>query len=468
MKPVPKPSTSSFHHSSPQIAKTGRYNLFSTPLETSASLPAIPEPTTPTRQTTTVTMAVTHKPLSKANNNSSNGGVTTSESLNANKKRVLESPRVPGLADDGRTVKKARTLPLPTPSSPSRNKTNSPNIAPTTPRTPRRRDPNLPVAFALPPISVLPASPTTPKNTKLPTLTELLASEKKSKKAKGKEKSKPLQVVSEPDPIGNIVTADNRLIIVDPYAVGVNRVPHDAHQDLDSDLNPLSMDVNAEINNMDLDVGYVDPVVVDGDNFELELVSPTKSLSSIADSDEEEEDELADDIDGPLDLSFRPQATSTQVQPNFQRGRGPFVSKSNQPPPGSGGNRDSLSQVAGTDSWESVYKPTPTPASLSNQPGASSKNSNVGAPSSSAPYRFGAYNSQFESAVAAQVDRVDKLLERDVDYEGWLKDPDADDNDEAGGAGGFSLGSAGSLKSGGGQNGISYGYGKAFEYDESP
>ena len=33
---------------------------------------------------------------------------------------------------------------------------------------------------------------------------------------------------------------------------------------------------------------------------------------------------------------------------------------------------------------------------------------------------FGGYNSQF--AVAGQVDNVDKLLEKDVNYEGWLRD----------------------------------------------
>ncbi|KAF8891079.1 hypothetical protein CPB84DRAFT_1784343, partial [Gymnopilus junonius] len=46
-------------------------------------------------------------------------------------------------------------------------------------------------------------------------------------------------------------------------------------------------------------------------------------------------------------------------------------------------------------------------------------------PSSSNPFKY-AYNSQFESNVAKEVEKVNKLLESEirVDYDGWLKDPD--------------------------------------------
>ncbi|KIM73364.1 hypothetical protein PILCRDRAFT_15271 [Piloderma croceum F 1598] len=46
------------------------------------------------------------------------------------------------------------------------------------------------------------------------------------------------------------------------------------------------------------------------------------------------------------------------------------------------------------------------------------------------------YNSQFD--VEGQVDRVSELLERDVDFEGWLRDVDGEDEDGEGGEGGSS------------------------------
>ena len=121
---------------------------------------------------------------------------------------------------------------------------------------------------------------------------------------------------------------------------------------------------------------------------DIDLQSPTKSLSSLAGSDSEDD---VDELEDPGDISFNPVATSTQH---------PFV-----------GHKSGASQPTG-DSWASVYGdvgPRQVPASSAN----------------SFPY---AYNSQFESDVAKQVDRVDKLLEKDVDYDGWLKDPEEEED----------------------------------------
>jgi len=178
--------------------------------------------------------------------------------------------------------------------------------------------------------------PTTPKRQNLPTLTELLASAKKGKKSLKGVKPKP----TEEEPIAEFhfppplpVSEDNPYML-DPYAISVD------HSVLDIDI------------------------------------SPTKSLSSLAGSDSEDED---DDVnDKALDInfspsSFNPYATSTQHQNHPHEGcSSPFLGES-----GKAGAALSLG--------------------------------------------FGGYNSQFD--VAGQVDKVDKLLEKDVDYEGWLRDP---------------------------------------------
>jgi hypothetical protein len=78
------------------------------------------------------------------------------------------------------------------------------------------------------------------------------------------------------------------------------------------------------------------------------------------------------------------------------------------------------------------------------------------------------YNSQFESAVAAHVDKVDKLLEKDIDFETYAKalyDDKRTTLEEEGGDGDSH--SSGSLEEGSCPNGLSYGYGKAFDYDLS-
>ena len=181
--------------------------------------------------------------------------------------------------------------------------------------------------------------PTTPKRQNLPTLTELLASTKKGKKKPHSPKGlKPKSAVSSsidsstkpttkfrfPSPVPPTADLEYDPYMLDPYAINVD---HELDVDLD--------------------------------------VSPTKSLSSLAGSDSEDEnDELNHQAPG-LDFSlssFNPYATSTQHQ-NHARAGAPVLSSSG----------------------------------------------------------FGGYNSQFD--IAGQVDQVDKLLEKDVDYEKWSRDP---------------------------------------------
>ena len=119
----------------------------------------------------------------------------------------------------------------------------------------------------------------------------------------------------------------------------------------------------------------LDPYAISVDHSVLDPdISPTKSLSSLAGSDSEDEDDgvngQAQDINFSPS-SFNPYATSTQHQ-NYPHEGGPFLHEN-----GKAGPALSLG--------------------------------------------FGGYNSQFD--VAGQVDKVDKLLEKDVDYEGWLRDP---------------------------------------------
>ena len=182
--------------------------------------------------------------------------------------------------------------------------------------------------------------PTTPKRQNLPTLTELLASAKKGKKVpknlkpKSVEEEEPISKFRFPSPPPAL---EDDPYMLDPYAI------NDNHSALDPDL------------------------------------SPTKSLSSLAGSDSESED---DDQALALDLSpssFNPYATSTQHQ--------------NYPHEG-----HAITSLRGSPFLRESGK---TGTGLS--------------------FGFGGYNSQFD--VAGQVDKVDKLLEKDVDYEGWLRDP---------------------------------------------
>jgi len=189
--------------------------------------------------------------------------------------------------------------------------------------------------------------PTTPTRQNLPTLTELLASAKKGKKPQSPKSAKPQSVDVDsgtklarfPSPLPAL---EDNPYMLDPYAISVNH---------------------------DLDF------------------SPTKSLSSLAGSDSEDEhedDELKHQVLGLKfsPSSFNPYATSTQRQNYPYEGHEGHVITS----PRSG--------------------PFPD------------ENEKAGAALS---LGFGGYNSQFD--VAGQVDKVDKLLEKDVDYEGWLRDP---------------------------------------------
>ena len=131
----------------------------------------------------------------------------------------------------------------------------------------------------------------------------------------------------------------------------------------------------------------LDPYAISVNHSVLDLdLSPTKSLSSLAGSDSEDDSEDEDDEvnDQALALnlspsSFNPYATSTQNQ-NYPHGGHAITSPHSSPFLRENGNAGTALSLG-----------------------------------------FGGYNSQFD--VAGQVDKVDKLLEKDVDYEGWLRDP---------------------------------------------
>lgn len=104
-------------------------------------------------------------------------------------------------------------------------------------------------------------------------------------------------------------------------------------------------------------------------------VLPAKSLSSLAGSDSEseaDENGALGEGDASGFGSFKPMFSSTQVQ---------FGS----PQTGLMGTATMKSRESGTG------------------------------------YAWGGYNSQFD--VDRQVDQVDKILEKDVDYDGWLREP---------------------------------------------
>jgi hypothetical protein len=190
-------------------------------------------------------------------------------------------------------------------------------------------------------------SPTTPKRQNLPTLTELLASAKKGKKPQSSKgtNSQSADVESGTKPTrfpSPLPPLEDNPYMLDPYAISVNH---------------------------DLDF------------------SPTKSLSSLAGSDSEDEhenDELKHQVLGLKfsPSSFNPYATSTQRQNYpYEVHEGHVITSSRSGP-------------------------------------FPDENEQAGAALS---LGFGGYNSQFD--VAGQVDKVDKPLEKDVDYEGWLRDP---------------------------------------------
>ena len=349
---------------------------------TFASLPAIPSPTSPMRN-------------------------TTSQHSVANKKRSFAPPTsAQGSDPDGRPVKKAKLTTL--------ADNARPNDLVVTPERPQ-----------VPPSAV-------------PTLTELLASTKKSKKKRLASTIEPMNPEQRqknslqewPGPIENIEDGDAIL---------------DA------------------------------PMLYRLEDVEMVSGSPAKSLSSISVPDAEdnfvEGEIMVERIEFDPDSPFRPLATSTQVQdppaPSPSVPNDPITQPDEGRP---GGNA--------TDSWESIYAPRPgaigpIPSSSLRDPPDASGSPFKNSFQSSSKLSYPMYNSQFESAVAMQVDMVDKLLEKDVDYGRWLKDPYANDDgdvrsensiEDPSSSPGFSPGDA---MRGGGENELSYGYGKAFEYDQS-
>ena len=207
--------------------------------------------------------------------------------------------------------------------------------------------------------------PTTPKRQNLPTLTELLASAKKGKKKPHSPKGlKPKSAVG----AGVVSSTKSKLRFPSPllYPPAPPLLP--------AEDNPYMLDPYAiSVNHSALELGV-----------DLDL-SPTKSLSSLAGSDSEDEDEDDEVKRQALGLdfspsSFNPYATSTQ---HAHEGR---------------------------SKEHFITSPHSSPFIGEN-----------GRPGGTLSLGFGGYNSQYD--VAGQVDKVDKLLEKDVDYEGWLRDP---------------------------------------------
>ena len=307
-----------------------------------------------------------------------NRGPILNHEANVNNKR----PATPAEAEDDRAPKKARTLPTLTAMGPP-----SPRALKSIPRG----------APGPPSSSPQTPPPVTPKKQPMPTLRELLASRKKGKgKAtlvspnfvvRGTSRAKhdgsstsadPVKQVVDPPPADDLPQSPERALspppakapVIDPYA-------DDA--DFDAILAAPPAKGSQDIYHSTFDP-YADDVALD---------SPTKSLSSLAGSDSEDSDH--DDAPGHAafgalspGFAFHPPITSTQG--------GPLPNGKTQK----------------SDSWSSVY-------------GAASPGKASAAPSSSGGMPV--YNSQFEAAVARDVNAVDQLLERDTIYDGWLRDP---------------------------------------------
>jgi len=389
--------------------------------------------------------------------------------FNTNNKRIFISPRTPtkGSDEEGRKLKKARTLPLIETSPSSKSGSRRSSAANLTPSSVTRADDRATASTSVNADEQVPAGRS---SSAVPTLTELLASARKAKKkrpvsnrASGlerKEKDEPPAPAPEPrpdtralDPTESADEGDffNTFSIVQ----NLNNDPKTTHS-LDVNVEKLPFDSESEIDQFANDV-------------DLDLASPTKSLSSIAASD----DEVEDDVDQSntmdkfvLNSPFRPLATSTQVQPQYERSRGPFISKSNSNPQCDEGNKE----LNVTDSWASLY--APRPGSPSNNArgasGPSGKAKDGSMPSSHPTSSHAMYNSQFDLVVAAHVDKVDKLLAKDIDFEMYAKalyDDKRTNLEEEDGDGDSH--SSGSLEERSYPNSLSYGYGKAFDYEQS-
>ena len=359
------------------------------------------------------------------------------DSINSNNKRSLDSSHsYPVTGADGRKLKKARTS-----SSENADALQTP---------PRHRQGRVPTA--------------------VPTLTELLAS---VKKAKRKHPSAGKPQISEKKNFAHKshpLSSDPRL---EARTHADGRIQTDfAVEERDPFFDPSPVDDgtggNIQESGSRVETGNPEHKFYSHlNNFS----APAKSLSSIAGASDGEEEVVGPATAGDrldefvLDSSFRPLATSTQVRVDDELHGGPLVSKPNSSNPvitqpndptrssGKGGH------VA--DSWENIYAADHSPPGLSV---ASVKNKN-----DDSLFPPLSYDSQFESAVAAQVEKVNKLLQRDVGYEGLLSDSPAKNgerNEDFDDSGSFSLnGGSGSIK--GERNEYGYSYGKAFQYDQS-
>ena len=191
----------------------------------------------------------------------------------------------------------------------------------------------------------------------------------------------------------------------------------------------------------------------------LDVLSSEMSLSAIANAPDDEEEGpshpvMVGDVDRfVLDSPFRPLATSTQFQDDHHRGL--LVPKEKQCLFVVTQPDNPLLPRGIADSWESLYAPPRRDGDDLPAPSTSKDRDDSLFPRLS-------FDSQFESAVAAQVEKVNKLLQRDVGYVSHEReeveveaDPDSSSFE------------GGTSRRGSAKEGYGFGYGKAFEYDQS-
>lgn len=228
----------------------------------------------------------------------------------------------------------------------------------------------------------------------IPTLTEILASKKKSspntpKKRSSGVYSSPSQAkakapATKPKEAQPIVDAD-----LQTEANDIPQVPPDQEQAADVSIVTMSnapldvSDITLDKAALNLDVKSLYDALDASYHigYDIDMSSPAKSLSSIAGSDSEDSDEEAGDALRDTTFinaakGFEPLGASTQAD-----GGGGFAF----------GGMSQASVGGGIRS-------------------------------------FGMYNSQFD--VEGEVDRVSELLERDVDFDGWLRDASIKDDAE--------------------------------------
>ncbi|TFK35461.1 hypothetical protein BDQ12DRAFT_668552 [Crucibulum laeve] len=306
-----------------------------------------------------------------------------------------------------RSLKKAKTMPEPSSSTSATNANLPKFLQPQEKLLPVREQPE--------------NQPVTLKRSTLPTLTALLATAKKTK-AKTKSRSKEPRTPS----TGTSSDKDEERALEQAAAAQMQNertplpsppkekaalrfpslasVSHADTLPLFDNENPYMLEPDPygiSSGEISLGLGLSDSNL----NHSHDYASPTKSLSSLAGSDSESEDELeAESVHLDLDFSknpetFDPMFASTQMQYGRQQ-----------------------DEVLGSSSVFREEAASSRPMSQSQSVQSVKGGYAVGG--------FGAwvgYNSQFD--VDKQVDEVDKLLERDVDYDGWLRDPSLEPNE---------------------------------------